>query len=262
MQVFAGLNQQTGQLMAVKQLKLTEGDEKSLHMAALEREIALYRTMRHKHIVGYIDMERDEVSGSLYVFLEFVSGGSIHSMLERFGKFSETIVRVYARQLLLGLTYLHSKHIIHRDIKGGNVLVDQTGIIKLADFGASKAFHDKGTLTDGCKSIRGSVFWMAPEVIKGNGYGRRADIWSVGCTATSGPPIPADVSPEGRDFLERCFHLNPNERPTAEEVPFSPAQALSASFPHPSGLTALPSTRAAGSFWALFPPCCFSWWSM
>ncbi|GJP73130.1 hypothetical protein CLOP_g3872 [Closterium sp. NIES-67] len=172
----------TGELMAVKEIKLTSaGDEKAMLIAALEREIVLYKQMRHKHIVGYIDMEKDAKDGSIYIFLEFVSGGSIHSMLEKFGAFSESLVRVYTRQLLLGLEYLHACRIVHRDIKGGNVLVDRDGVVKLADFGASKSFHE-GTVGEGCKSIRGSVFWMAPEVIKGEGYGRRADIWSVGCT--------------------------------------------------------------------------------
>ncbi|KAG0579924.1 hypothetical protein KC19_4G135200 [Ceratodon purpureus] len=244
--VFAGLNQDTGELMAVKQLKLdtaAEGQERQFYLAALEREIAFYKTMRHKHIVGYIDMEQDLETGSLYVFLEYVSGGSIQSMLERFGRFSEPLVRVYTRQLLLGLEYLHGKKIVHRDIKGGNVLVDADGVIKLADFGASKAFHDP-TQTDGFKSIRGSVFWMAPEVIKGDGYGRRADIWSVGCTvvemltavhpwpgmdntwtaifhiakASSGPPIPEGISEVIEDFLSRCFQLDPKKRPTSTEV--------------------------------------------
>lgn len=80
LQVFAGLNQDTGELMAVKQLKLdtaAEGQERQFYLAALEREIAFYKTMRHKHIVGYIDMEQDLETGSLYVFLEYVSGGSI-----------------------------------------------------------------------------------------------------------------------------------------------------------------------------------------
>ncbi|XP_024527603.1 serine/threonine-protein kinase ste20 isoform X1 [Selaginella moellendorffii] len=243
--VFSGLNQSTGELMAVKQLKIDpgEGQEKSFYLAALEREINLYRKLRHKHIVGYINMEQDEQSGSLYIFLEYVSGGSIQSMLERFGRFSEPLVRVYTRQLLLGLQYLHENRIVHRDIKGGNVLVDAIGVVKLADFGASKAFHDP-TVTNECKSIRGSVFWMAPEVIKGDGYGRRADIWSVGCTviemltamhpwpdidntwsaifhiakASSGPPIPEHGSGCVKDFLQQCFQMDPRLRPTATQL--------------------------------------------
>ncbi|CAI5473879.1 unnamed protein product [Closterium sp. Yama58-4] len=261
--VFLGLNERTGELMAVKQMKINAGDERAMHIAALEREIVLYRRMRHRHIVGYIDMEKDPSDGSIYIFLEFVSGGSIHSMLEKFGKFSESLVRVYTRQLLLGLEYLHRCKIIHRDIKGGNVLVDRDGIIKLADFGASKAFQE-GTVGEGCKSIRGSVFWMAPEVITGAGYGRKADIWSLGCTViemltgshpwpgmdntwsaifhiaktTTGPPTPEESSPEGRDFLAACFQLDPALRPSAAEllqhpfvqVPDTPRDARMAGF--------------------------------
>ncbi|GJP79489.1 hypothetical protein CLOP_g9720 [Closterium sp. NIES-67] len=254
----------TGELMAVKEIKLTSaGDEKAMLIAALEREIVLYKQMRHKHIVGYIDMEKDAKDGSIYIFLEFVSGGSIHSMLEKFGAFSESLVRVYTRQLLLGLEYLHACRIVHRDIKGGNVLVDRDGVVKLADFGASKSFHE-GTVGEGCKSIRGSVFWMAPEVIKGEGYGRRADIWSVGCTViemltgrhpwpgmdntwsaifhiaktTTGPPIPEAASEEARDFLTACFQLDPNQRPSASDlltlpfvqVPDTPRDARFAAF--------------------------------
>ncbi|CAI5465109.1 unnamed protein product [Closterium sp. Yama58-4] len=261
--VFLGLNERTGELMAVKQMKINAGDERAMHIAALEREIVLYRRMRHRHIVGYIDMEKDPSDGSIYIFLEFVSGGSIHSMLEKFGKFSESLVRVYTRQLLLGLEYLHRCKIIHRDIKGGNVLVDRDGVIKLADFGASKAFQE-GTVGEGCKSIRGSVFWMAPEVITGAGYGRKADIWSLGCTViemltgshpwpgmdntwsaifhiaktTTGPPTPEESSPEGRDFLAACFQLDPALRPSAAQllqhpfvqVPDTPRDARMAGF--------------------------------
>eukprot|EP00245_Coleochaete_scutata_P000241 TRINITY_DN1027_c0_g3_i1.p1 TRINITY_DN1027_c0_g3~~TRINITY_DN1027_c0_g3_i1.p1 ORF type:complete len:566 (-),score=103.26 TRINITY_DN1027_c0_g3_i1:1172-2767(-) len=245
--VYAGLNQSTGELMAVKQLALSDGGGleggRAKHLKSLEQEIFIYRRMRHPHIVGYINMERDEEEDTLYIFLEYCSGGSVQKMLQSFGPFSEIVTRVYTKQLLLGLAYLHSQGILHRDIKGGNVLVDRN-CIKLADFGASKALQDP-TMTENCNSVRGSVFWMAPEVIQGQPYGRKADIWSVGCTvlemltaqhpwpqleqnmwvaifhiikAQSGPPIPDHISEIGQKFLKMCFQFDPRDRPTADEL--------------------------------------------
>ncbi|GFH31787.1 protein kinase domain-containing protein, partial [Haematococcus lacustris] len=145
------------------------------------QELELYKQLAHKHVVGYLDHHYEPRSSTLYIFLEYVPGGSISSMLERFGRFSEELVRNYTRQLLLGLEYLHACKVVHRDLKGGNALVTRDGVVKLADFGASKAFQGD-TITDGMKSIKGSVFWMAPEVIKGTGYNSKADVWSLGCT--------------------------------------------------------------------------------
>ncbi|KAG2486893.1 hypothetical protein HYH03_014487 [Edaphochlamys debaryana] len=126
---------------------------------------------------------------------------------------------------------------------GGNVLVSRDGVVKLADFGASKAYRDH-TITDCMKSVRGSVFWMAPEVIRGTGYGRRADIWSLGCTVIEmltgahpwphldnqwtamftiakteeGPPRPKGISEEAARFLDKCLQFDPAKRPTAAEL--------------------------------------------
>eukprot|EP00873_Tetraselmis_striata_P023812 jgi/Tetstr1/444076/TSEL_003316.t1 len=247
--VYAGLNQLSGELMAVKVLPLEVGnglnpDEQRAHLQSLEHELSLYRRFQHRHIVGYIAAHMDYKTNTMYMFLEYVPGGSIAQMLERFSAFTEDLTRNFTRQLLLGLEYLHGCKVIHRDLKGGNVLVTRDGRVKLADFGASKAYHE-ATITDGMKSIRGSVFWMAPEVIKGTGYGRRADIWSVGCTViemltgkhpwpelgdshwsamfqiaktTTGPPIPDCVSAVARDFLGLCFRVDPAQRPTASEL--------------------------------------------
>ena len=83
-----------------------------------------------------------------------------------------------------GVEYLHAQCIIHRDIKGANVLVTDTGVAKISDFGCSKRLVGMCTssLEESLKVIKGSVPWMAPEVIKQSGFGRSSDIWSIGAT--------------------------------------------------------------------------------
>lgn len=83
-----------------------------------------------------------------------------------------------------GIEYLHSKGIIHRDIKGANILVTDTGVAKLADFGCSKRLAGLCTMSleESMNILKGSVPWMAPEVIKNASYGRSSDIWSFGAT--------------------------------------------------------------------------------
>lgn len=121
------------------------------------------------------------------------------SLLRNYGAFEEPLVRNWVRQILLGLNYLHENDIIHRDIKGANMLVDNKGGIKISDFGVSKKVEDSAysevyceDITDAIPdlmtgnrahrpSLQGSVFWMAPEVVKQTAYTQKADIWSVGC---------------------------------------------------------------------------------
>ena len=159
-------------------LKEVSSDERHAHLAALQEEIALMQSLSHVNIVSYWGTE---VSAKyLTIFMEYVPGGSIATMLKKFGPFNERLIRVYTAQVLSGLDYLHSHRIIHRDIKGANILVDHGGVCKLADFGASKRLE---LITNAAEqSLRGTPYWMAPEVIKQEPYGRQADIWSVGCT--------------------------------------------------------------------------------
>ena len=120
----------------------------------------------------------ERTSEFLAIFMEYVPGRSIFNRLREYGAMSEDVVRKNTRQVLEGLEYLHTHRIVHRDIKGANVLVDTQGNVKLADFGASKRLQTIKTLT-GFKSVHGTPYWMSPEVINGSGYGRKSDIWCV-----------------------------------------------------------------------------------
>ncbi|XP_062012092.1 mitogen-activated protein kinase kinase kinase 3-like [Rosa rugosa] len=173
--VYMGMNTESGELIAVKEA----------HTKVLQDEVRLLENLSHPKIIRCLGTEREDET--LTMLLEYVPGGSIQALLEKFGSFSVPVIKRFTKQLLLALEYLHKKGIIHGDIKGANILVDNKGRIKLADFGASKQ-----AAVSGAKPTRGTPYWMAPEVIRGTGHDFSADIWSVGCTviemATGNPP--------------------------------------------------------------------------
>mmetsp|Transcript_20481 Transcript_20481/g.49736 ORF Transcript_20481/g.49736 Transcript_20481/m.49736 type:complete len:405 (+) Transcript_20481:2-1216(+) len=243
-----------GQFYAVKQIALNYGgdgtspDDEALRdeVASLSREIETLKALEHPRIVRYIGCEID--SKHMHIFLEFMPNGSIRDMVKKFGAFTEVLVRKYTRQMVEGLCFLHSRKIIHRDVKGANILVDLEGDAKLADFGASEQLDIlMGTMTGGMQQlqIQGSVFWMAPEVVKDHA-GRRSDIWSAGCVviemATAKhpwqnlrdrelpdalryivdsaelPPFPEKISTEGETFLRRCLRRDPRQRPYCKDL--------------------------------------------
>ncbi|XWS49965.1 hypothetical protein CRYUN_Cryun12cG0047600 [Craigia yunnanensis] len=186
--VYLGFNSESGEMCAMKEVTLFSDDAKSKESAQqLGQEIMLLSRLRHQNIVQYYGSET--VDDKLYIYLEYVSGGSIYKLLQEYGQFGESAIRNYTQQILSGLAYLHAKNTVHRDIKGANILVDPNGRVKLADFGMAK--HITGS---SCPfSLKGSPYWMAPEVIKNsNGCNLAVDIWSLGCTvlemATTKPP--------------------------------------------------------------------------
>ncbi|XP_010546855.1 PREDICTED: mitogen-activated protein kinase kinase kinase 3 isoform X2 [Tarenaya hassleriana] len=243
--VYMGMNLDSGELLAVKQVLIAPNSaskEKTQgHIRELEEEVRLLKNLSHPNIVRYLGTVRE--NDSLNILMEFVPGGSISSLLEKFGSFPEPVIRMYTKQLLLGLKYLHNNGIMHRDIKGANILVDNKGCIRLADFGASKKVVELATI-NGAKSMKGTPYWMAPEVILQTGHNFSADIWSVGCTVIematgkppwseqyqqfaavlhigrtkAHPPIPGHLSPEAKDFLLKCLHKEPSLRPSASEL--------------------------------------------
>ncbi|XP_010235807.1 mitogen-activated protein kinase kinase kinase YODA isoform X2 [Brachypodium distachyon] len=237
--VYVGFNSDRGEMCAMKEVTLFSDDPKSKESARqLGQEILVLSRLQHPNIVRYYGSET--VDNKLYIYLEYVSGGSIHKLLQEYGRFGEQAIRSYTKQIRLGLAYLHAKNTVHRDIKGANILVDPNGRVKLADFGMAK--HINGQQ---CPfSFKGSPYWMAPEVIKNStGCNLAVDVWSLGCTvlemATSKPPwsqyegiaamfkignskelppIPDHLSEEGKDFIRQCLQRDPSSRPTAVDL--------------------------------------------
>lgn len=143
--VYLGLNLDSGELMAVKHMNYALQDMSRRELTSLENEINMLRSFRHPNIVRYIGTELS-ADNTLCIFLEYISGGSIKTLINKFGPLNESVVKSYSRQLLLGLEYLHRNGIAHRDIKGANCLVSNDGVIKLSDFGASKYYWKRPEL--------------------------------------------------------------------------------------------------------------------
>ena len=195
-QVFKGLWNGRGQVIAIKELYFDKKQQKQLLL--LRKEIEMLRKMQHENIVTYLGGEEqfDGDSSKLYIFCEWVAGGSVQGMLDRYGNFDEAMCKRYAAGALNGLRYLHEylgTPVIHRDIKPANVLITPNGIAKLADFGAAHFLENSlGETSGGGSSLAGTPYFMAPETIDQRNVGRRSDVWSFGGfvlnMATGRPP--------------------------------------------------------------------------
>uniref|UniRef100_A0A8D2LQ93 Mitogen-activated protein kinase kinase kinase 3 n=1 Tax=Varanus komodoensis TaxID=61221 RepID=A0A8D2LQ93_VARKO len=233
----------TGRELAAKQVRFDpESPETSKEVSALECEIQLLKNLQHERIVQYYGCLRDRGEKTLSIFMEYMPGGSVKDQLKAYGALTENVTRKYTRQILEGVCYLHSNMIVHRDIKGANILRDSAGNVKLGDFGASKRLQTICMSGTSIRSVTGTPYWMSPEVISGEGYGRKADVWSLACTVvemlTEKPPwaeyeamaaifkiatqptnplLPSHISEPCRDFLRQIF-VEARQRPSAEEL--------------------------------------------
>eukprot|EP01060_Flectonema_neradi_P001033 TRINITY_DN10606_c0_g1_i1.p1 TRINITY_DN10606_c0_g1~~TRINITY_DN10606_c0_g1_i1.p1 ORF type:complete len:703 (+),score=136.93 TRINITY_DN10606_c0_g1_i1:183-2111(+) len=244
-----------GTFFAVKIMSLKPDMEMS-EVKKLMSEVKTMAGLQHPQIVEYYGCTYDNECHQLNIFMEYVVGGSVGKMVRDLREvLCVPTAQNYIAQILAGVAFLHSRSIIHRDLKGDNILISGEGI-KLSDFGTCKRLKDfTGTMeaaTTQARTMIGTPLWMAPEVISGSGegkdgYGTPADIWSVGCVmveminrgAPPWPPfpnnwkailtigqwkqdmppaVPAGLSVQCYDFLGKCFRPNPQERHTAEQL--------------------------------------------
>ena len=174
--------------------------------------------------------------------MEYAGGGTIHDLILNQGALQESEVSRYCQQILKGLVYLHENKIVHRDLKCANILLDDCNNCKLTDFGISKHTDDIRSLS-GCGTYCGTIYWMSPESIQREKYGKRSDIWSFGCTVlemlNAKPPFSefryleaaekivkedlalsylSSTSTHCMEFVAKCLQKEPQFRPRAREL--------------------------------------------
>jgi len=171
-EVFLALDSRTDTPVAIKKMTITPKNKKHLLT-----EIHIQKSSTHPNIVAYLDGYL--VDDELWVVLEFMGGGSLTTILEQFHTFqlTEPQIAYVCLESLKALSYVHSLHRLHRDIKSDNILLGNNGQVKLADFG----FAIQLTASQNQRNtVIGTPYWMAPELIEGNDYGPLVDIWSFG----------------------------------------------------------------------------------
>eukprot|EP01126_Amoeba_proteus_P019671 TRINITY_DN2019_c0_g1_i4.p1 TRINITY_DN2019_c0_g1~~TRINITY_DN2019_c0_g1_i4.p1 ORF type:complete len:258 (+),score=56.45 TRINITY_DN2019_c0_g1_i4:841-1614(+) len=205
----------------------------------LVTEIAMMKTLSHPNIVKYIDSYI--VEQKLWVVMEFMGGGSLTDILDLFPnlQMTESEIALIMLECLKALEYIHRMHRIHRDIKSDNILLDTNGSVKLADFGYTVQLTEAKNKRN---TTIGTPYWEAPEVITGDPYDSKVDIWSLGIMAIEMaegeppymdlppltalrlivvdgiPPLVKQVSSEFNTFIDMCLEIGVTARATSQEL--------------------------------------------
>ena len=230
-----GLNILTGRIVAIKSFnKQNISNEKAKKKIIYETN--LMRGLYHPSVTKIL--ETFETDKYMLIIMEYISGGNLQNFVKKRRKLCEKTARILYRQLIQGIKYIHSKGIVHRDIKLENILLDLNNIVKICDFGVGKLTQKGQKLSDQC----GTPVYMAPEIIKGDGYeGFPVDVWSSGValyimlsgnipfnrdkthdlqSAILNLPYKKidDISDNANDLLNNILEKDPNKRFTPDQI--------------------------------------------
>ncbi|KAI3786358.1 hypothetical protein L1987_39974 [Smallanthus sonchifolius] len=224
----------SGDVFAVKSVEFSQSE-------SLRKEQHFLSILKSPHVVSYkgCDVTREQKNFVYNIFIDYMSGGSITDQInKRNGEgLTNSEIASYTRQIVEGLDYIHSNKVVHCDIKGGNILVQEDGGVKIGDFGCAKWDDQEAP-------VCGTPMFMAPEVARGEEQGFAADVWALGCTiiematgvspwpnaddpvailyriafSEEIPEIPNWISGQAKDFVSKCLTRDPRQRWTTKQL--------------------------------------------
>ena len=248
--VYKAVHNNTNKIYAIKIIDYSKDNNKdnnniiNYNYNSVQQETSLMRKVSNSdYIVKYYGSYFSRKTNTIWLILEYCSSGSaIDLMLSMDRTFSEVEVATIMEMILKGLILLHNENLIHRDIKGANILISENGYAKLGDFGVGASLSDE----DYRISKKGSPYWMSPQVASSVKYDFKTDIWSLGITCvellegeppfselkpknvmekiSKNPPKVEDIidlnehTEEFKSFIKSCLEINPNKRSSAKDL--------------------------------------------
>eukprot|EP01059_Diplonema_ambulator_P003269 TRINITY_DN12952_c0_g3_i1.p1 TRINITY_DN12952_c0_g3~~TRINITY_DN12952_c0_g3_i1.p1 ORF type:complete len:474 (+),score=52.64 TRINITY_DN12952_c0_g3_i1:40-1461(+) len=197
------------------------------------QEVKTSKDLTHPNVIETVGAYKE--ANAVNIVMKFYPGGTLSALIESLGRLTDDVARVFAKDIIRGVEYLHRNNVIHRDLKGANMMLDENCSVRIGDFGSSRAIDETAT---NYLTLEGTPAWMAPEVIKQSGHSFPADIWSIGCTViemlTGRPPfadcrtphatmfaiasdtkpivLPKEASPHAKEVLNMCLIRDPEKR--------------------------------------------------
>ena len=248
--VYKAIHNSTNNVYAIKIIDYSKNNNRennniiNYNYQSIQQETSIMKLVYDSnYVVKYYGSYFSRKSNTLWLILEYCASGSvIDLMLSMNRTFSEIEVATIMEMVLKGLVDIHKKNLIHRDIKGANILLCEDGTAKIADFGVGVHLINEKSRN----SKKGSPYWMSPQVALNNDYDEKTDIWSFGITCiemingeppycelkprcvmekiAKSPPVVEDLidfeyhTDEFIDFAKKCLEINPVKRPTAKEL--------------------------------------------